>query len=235
MCVNLVLLAKGTALDVAVDEGSKAGPPEFGGNQLSGFQEAGVSGGFMIMASRKDGTVEGVVSGDIDTAFVGEDAGFNLPVGQPGMEGERNVLMHGLEGLENEGVTRGGGFDALGEGGVNEVDEKGWREEGDVGVVGVVCGEEVGLAGEGIGTRKKFAGDMDHFQVKVGEVDKPTRLAAVERLGLVEIGKVLVVSEDLYREGGTVEIVAPRLQGANDGKEFSVINIIVSFGRGEGL
>ena len=32
VCVNLVLLAEGTALDVAADEGSKAGPPEFGGD-----------------------------------------------------------------------------------------------------------------------------------------------------------------------------------------------------------
>ena len=30
--VNLVLLAKGTALDVAADEGSESGPPEFGGD-----------------------------------------------------------------------------------------------------------------------------------------------------------------------------------------------------------
>ena len=63
--VNLVLLAKGTALDVAADEGSESGPPEFSGDQLSSFQEAGVSGGFMIMASCKDGAAEGVVGGDI--------------------------------------------------------------------------------------------------------------------------------------------------------------------------
>ena len=57
----------------------------------------------------------------------------------------------------------------------------------------------------------------------------------VERLGLAEISKVLVVSEDLYREGGAVEIVAPGFQGANNGEKFSVINIVISFGRGEGL
>ena len=125
--VNLVLLAEGTALDVAADEGGEARPPEFGGDQLSGFQEAGVSGGFMIVASRKDGAAEGVVSRDIDTAFIGEDAGFNLPVGQPGTEGERNILVHGLEGLENEGVPRGGRLDAVREGGVDEVDKEGRR------------------------------------------------------------------------------------------------------------
>ena len=48
---------------------------------MSGFQEAGVSGGLMIVASRKDGAAEGVVGGDINTAFIGKDAGYNLPVG----------------------------------------------------------------------------------------------------------------------------------------------------------
>ena len=44
-----------------------------------------------------------------------------------------------------------------------------------------------------------------------------------------------MVGEDLYREGGAVEIMAPGFQGANDGEEFSVINIVVTFGGGEGL
>ena len=161
MCVNLVLLAKGTAFHVTADEGSKAGPPEFSGNQLPGFQEAGVSGGFVVVASCKDGAVEGVVGGDIDTALIGEDASFNLPVGQPGTEGERNVLMHGLEGLEDEGVTCGGRFNAVGEGGVDEVDKEGRREEGDVSVVGVICGEEVGTVREGVRSGKEFSGDVD--------------------------------------------------------------------------
>ena len=51
MCVNLVLLAKGTAFDIAADEGGESGPPEFSGDQLSSFQETGVSGGFVIVAS----------------------------------------------------------------------------------------------------------------------------------------------------------------------------------------
>ena len=54
-------------------------------------------------------------------------------------------------------------------------------------------------------------------------------------MGLAEISKVLVVSEDLYGEGGAVKIVAPGLQGANNGEELSVVNIVISFGGGEGL
>ena len=108
MCVHFVLLAKGAALNVAADKGGESGPPEFSSDELSCFQEARMAGRFMIMAVLENGAVKGVVHRDVDMAFVGEDAGFDLPVCQPGMEGERNVLMHGLEGLKNEGVTCGG-------------------------------------------------------------------------------------------------------------------------------
>ena len=57
----------------------------------------------------------------------------------------------------------------------------------------------------------------------------------VECLGLAEISKVLVVGEDLYGEWGTMEIVAPRFQGADDSKEFAVIDIVIPFSGGEGL
>ena len=59
--------------------------------------------------------------------------------------------MHRLEGLEDEGVTRRGGFNAVGECGVDKVYKEGRGKEGDIGVIGVVSGEEVGSAGEGVG------------------------------------------------------------------------------------
>ena len=188
MCVNLVLLAKGTALDIAVDEGSESGPPKFGGDQLACFQEAGVASGVMVVATLEDGTAKRVIRGDIDTAFVSEDTGFDLPVCEPGTEGEGNVFVHGLESLKNEGITRGCGFNAMGEGGVDQVDKKGQQEEGDVGVVEVIRGEKIRAVGKGIRSREEFSGDVDHFKVKVSKVNKPTCLAAVKCLGLSEIG-----------------------------------------------
>ena len=65
---------------------------------------------------------------------------------------------------------------------------------------------------------------MDHFQV-----NKPAGLAMIEGLEGAEIGKVFVVSEDLYREQGSVEVVSPGFQGPDDSKGISVVNIIVSF------
>ena len=74
---------------------------------------------------------------------------------------------------------------------------------------------------------------MDHFQIEVSEVNEPTGLSLIESLGGTEVGEFLMVSEDLYRERGPMEVVSPRLQRTNDGKEFPVIDVIVSFCRGE--
>ena len=76
---------------------------------------------------------------------------------------------------------------------------------------------------------------MDHFQVKVRKVDEPAGLSSVEVLGGTEVGEVFVVGEDLDRERGSMEVVSPRLQGADDGEEFSVVNVIVSLSWGERL
>ena len=95
------------------------------------------------------------------------------------------------------------------EGGVDEVDKQGWQEEGDVGVVGIIGREEVGSARKSVRSSKEFPRDMDHLKVEVGEINEPACLAAVECLRLAEISKVLGVGEDLYGEGGAVEIVTP--------------------------
>ena len=76
---------------------------------------------------------------------------------------------------------------------------------------------------------------MDHFEVKVGEVNEPACLAPVECLGLVEVGEVFMVGEDLYRERRAMEVMAPGFQGANDSEEFAIIDIVVPLSRGEGL
>ena len=60
-------------------------------------------------------------------------------------------------------------------------------------------------------------------------------MTVVKILGLTEVCQVLVVSKDLDGERGTMEVVPSGLQGADDGEEFTVINVIVSFCRDEQL
>ena len=206
--ISLVLLAGRTALNVLADVGGKAGPPELCSDELSRFQVAGVSGTFVIMATLENRVTEGVVIGDIDVTLIGQDACVDLPIGEVGTEGKRDVVVHGLEGLENEGITCRGRLDTVGEGDVNNIDKEGWRKESNSIVVAVRVGKEVRMAREGIGAGEEFPWDMDHFQVEVGKVNEPTGLSPVEVLGGTEVGKVLMVGEDLDGEGRPVEVVA---------------------------
>ena len=57
------------------------------------------------MAMVENSVTEGVIIGDIDTTLVGQDACFDLPIGKAGTEGKGNVVVHGLEGLKDKGVT----------------------------------------------------------------------------------------------------------------------------------
>ena len=44
-----------------------------------------------------------------------------------------------------------------------------------------------------------------------------------------------MVGEDLDREGRSREVLSPCFKGVEDGEEFSVIDVVVTFGRGERL
>ena len=189
----------------------------------------------MIMTSLEDRVVEGFVIGGIDVTLVGEDTCFDLPVGKAGVEWEWNILIYGLEGLEVEGVAGGGRFNMVGEGYVDDIDEKGWRKESDSIIVIVRMREKIQVMGEGIRACPELSRDMDHFQVEVGKVDKPSGLLTIEGLGGTEVGEVFVVGKDLYREWGSLEVVTPGFQGSNDGKEFPVVDVVVSFCWGEWL
>jgi len=54
-------------------------------------------------------------------------------------------------------------------------------------------------------------------------------LLAVRGLGLSKVGKVLMVGEDLNRKRGAVAVVLPGLEGMDDGKEFLIVDVMVSF------
>ena len=56
----------------------------------------------MIVTTLEDRVVEGFLVGDIDATLVGEDSCFNLPVRKVGAEWERDILVHGLDSLEDE-------------------------------------------------------------------------------------------------------------------------------------
>ena len=70
---------------------------------------------------------------------------------------------------------------------------------------------------------------MDDLEIKICKVEQPSCLATVEVLGLTEVCQVLVICEDLDGEWGSVEVMSPGFQSADDGKELPVVDVIVLF------
>ena len=54
-------------------------------------------------------------------------------------------------------------------------------------------------------------------------------------LGGTEVGEILMVVEDNSRERGSLDIVAPGAESADDAKKLSIVDLIVPFGGGKGL
>ena len=52
-------------------------------------------------------------------------------------------------------------------------------------------------------------------------------MATVKVLCLTEIRQVLVICKDLDGEGRAMEIMSPRLQGTDDGKKLSVVDVVI--------
>ena len=67
----------------------------------------------VIMAMGEDGASEGVLRGDVDTTFVGQDVVIELPVQEAGPEGSGDVLQGHLQVLEDKGVGLQGVADAF--------------------------------------------------------------------------------------------------------------------------
>ena len=114
MHVYFVLLASGTASDKGADKGSKAWPPKLGGNQLSGFEEAQMSRGCMIVTVVENITAQIIHRWDVNTALKSEDTINVLPVGQSEAKCRRDGTIHRLQGLEDKGIGRRGGGDTRG-------------------------------------------------------------------------------------------------------------------------
>ena len=60
-------------------------------------------------------------------------------------------------------------------------------------------------------------------------------MLAREFAGIIDIGQVLVVGDDGNGVGRSLNILTPFSKGKDDCKEFSVIDVIIPFGRKEGV
>ena len=61
----------------------------------------------MVVTTGEDGVVEGVIGGNIDATFVGQDVVVEFPVQEVRPEGCGDVFQGHLQVLEDEGVCLG--------------------------------------------------------------------------------------------------------------------------------
>ena len=235
MCVCFVLLASCTARNVLADEGGKTRPPELGCNELAGLENTRVTCCGMVMVSSDNGMAEGGVSRDVDTILKGQDTGVVFPVRETRAKLGGEFTRECVKSIKDKRVGCGRGSEPFGEGGVNEVYEKGVWEKSDILVVGVRGGNMIRAARESVRSAKVFSQDVGKVEIKLGDVEEPAGLATVEFLGLSEVSEVLVICEHLDWRGGSEEIVSPGIQGSHDCEEFSVVDIIVVLGWAERL
>ena len=131
MCIGFALLADCASLDIFLYEGCKTGPPEFGSNQLTGFQVSRVTCCVVVMATAENDLSERGVRRNVDTIFVCENAFGVLPIGETRAKSRGNGAIYRLQGLEDERIGSRRGLDLVGEGGVDEVNKEGRWKKGD--------------------------------------------------------------------------------------------------------
>ena len=72
-------------------------------------------------------------------------------------------------------------------------------------------------------------------EIKVLKKERPASLPSREFARVLEIGQILVISEDRDRVRGPLQVLLPFNKGEDNSKELVIIYVIVAFGRGEGL
>ena len=131
------------------------------------------------------------------------------------------------KGLKDERIRRRGRFDVVSEGEVEGLDKDWFRHDRSINIIqgGVdkVTARE-GISWGHLGTREDFPN-----YIKILEEQGPAGLVLRQFAGVFDIGEVFVVSDDGNRMGGSLDVLFPFLQCEDSGKEFTIIDVIVSF------
>ena len=76
-------------------------------------------------------------------------------------------------------------------------------------------------------------GSDNPFNVEVLQEEGPSCLLAREFTGVFDVGEIFVIGDDGDGKRSSLEKVFPFSESKDDHKQFSVINIIVLFSKGE--
>ena len=186
------------------------GPPGVTGGGSEGAESARVCAVRGVVRVMKNTEAKGLILGDAEA----------------GADVEQAVV------LADEGRALGDGVQwVVGVGGSDFVQERGVRDEGGCGEGverGGGRGRVVRAAGQGVGTVHGARAVLDvHQGGEGGELLQPTAKTASERALLEEGLEGLVVG--VNSEGAVVEVVAPGVDGMDDGEQLLLAGGVVGF------
>ena len=101
MCVDLVLLARGTTTDIALNIRGEAWPPKLRGNKLASFENTRVTCCGVVMMASNNRMAKIGIGWDINTALVSQNASIIVPVREAQAEGSGNFIRESVEGVKD--------------------------------------------------------------------------------------------------------------------------------------
>ena len=101
MCVDLVLLARGTTTDIALNIRGEAWPPILRGNKLASFENTRVTCCGVVMMASNNRMAKIGIGWDINTALVSQNASIIVPVREAQAEGSGNFIRESVEGVKD--------------------------------------------------------------------------------------------------------------------------------------
>ena len=116
---------------------------------------------------------------------------------------------------------------------VKGIDDHRIWEDGSVCIVG--SGIQVILSRKGISRSHLCSWGNLPDNVKILEKEGPASLATREFVWILEVGQVLMISEDRDRMWGALQVLFPFAQSKDDSKKLLIIDVIVAFRCREGL
>ena len=113
------------------------------------------------------------------------------------MSEERGALIQSCQGFEDEGIRYGGFFDMMREGEIEGIDDHGVRKDGSMRII--LSGVDMVFAREGISRSHLCSRSNFPDNVEVLKEERPTSLGTRKFVGILQIGQVLMVSENRDR------------------------------------
>jgi len=93
----------------------------------------------------------------------------------------------------------------------------------------------ISLSRKSVGDDHLFARYVNQLEIELRQVERPLGLSSIEFLCASEVCQIFVIRMNYCSVHRSLNVVTPFGEGTNDGQQFSIVDFVVSFSRGEGF